>query len=192
MCIYSGKVTESLKQVSSSSILHLCSLMVLLFWGCSLIKVHQLMSCTLVAKSKWTSQHYTHMWLLNIASYNYVGINHQIIKLGCRDLFPLRRKSINEVCHGCAAITSGSQSAFLLILKVLDGAEVKALSRPFKFFHTTLGNPFLYRPGFVHGVVVVLKLERDKHKWLSHRAKVPTVCEHECPLTFGQIIYHFT
>lgn len=32
--------------------------------------------------------------------------------------------------------------------------------------HTTLGTPFLYRPGFVYVAIVVLKQERAKNKVL--------------------------
>ncbi len=54
-------------------------------------------------------------------------------------------------------IRSGSQSVCQFILKVLDGAEVRALCRPVKSFHTKLGKP--------------LKQERDKHKLLTQRWK---------------------
>ena len=57
-------------------------------------------------------------------------------------------------------IRPGSQSAFQFILKLFDGVEVRALSRPVKFFHTDLDKPLLYGPRFVHGGIVMLKQER--------------------------------
>ena len=52
---------------------------------------------------------------------------------------------------------SGSQSALQFIPKVFNGAEVRALCRLVKFFHTDLDKPFLYGPRFVHGAIVMLK-----------------------------------
>ena len=54
----------------------------------------------------------------------------------------------------------GSQSAFQFIPKVFNGVEFRALCRPVKFFHTDLDKPLLYGPRFVHGDIVMLKLER--------------------------------
>jgi hypothetical protein len=43
---------------------------------------------------------------------------------------------------------------------VFDVVEVRVLCRPVKFFHTDLDKTFLYGPCFVHGGIVMLKLER--------------------------------
>ncbi len=65
------------------------------------------------------------------------------LKPGCRDLIPFSHKSLSEVQHGCQMMRSGSQLQFLLIPKVLDGAEVRALCRPAECFQTKLGKLFL-------------------------------------------------
>ncbi len=54
----------------------------------------------------------------------------------------------------------GIRPGSLFTPKVLDGVEVK-------FFHIKLGKPFLSGAGFVHGDVVMLKQERDKHKFIG-------------------------
>ncbi len=61
-----------------------------------------------------------------------------------------------QIQHWCWVI-AGSQSVFHYIWKVLDGAEVRTLSRNFKVFHTKLRQNFLYGPGFVHRGSVMLK-----------------------------------
>ena len=65
----------------------------------------------------------------------------------------------------------GSQSAFQFIPKVFDGFEVRALCRSVKFFQNDLDKPFLYRPRFVHGGIVMLKQERAFPKLLPQSWK---------------------
>ena len=89
----------------------------------------------------------------------------------CGDLLPFSHKSISEVVHRFWAIRSGLQSAFQFIPQVFNGVEVRALSRPVKFFHTDFNKPFLYGPRFVHWGIVMLKQERALSKQLPQKVE---------------------
>lgn len=47
-----------------------------------------------------------------------------------------------------------SQSTFSIIIKMLDGVEVRDMLRPVKLFHTTLGKQFIFRPSFKYRVIL--------------------------------------
>ncbi len=110
----------------------------------------------------WTLKPYS-MWLLTMLFQNhgdqsaaltlfFFQVLHKIVESGCRDLLPFSHKSISEVQHWCWVLKPGSQSVFLLIPKVLDGVEVRALRRPAKVFHTKLRKPCVDGPGLVYGL----------------------------------------
>lgn len=66
--------------------------------------------------------------------------------------------------------------------KLLGGVQVRARCRSIKFFHSKLGN-------------IKFFLQWNKGVWSKPWNRVRensmrTACEQECPLTFGQVIYH--
>jgi hypothetical protein len=54
---------------------------------------------------------------------------------------------------------------------VFDAVEVRALCWPVKYFHINLNKYFLDGPCFVHGGIVMLKLERTFPKLLPQSWK---------------------
>lgn len=64
-----------------------------------------------------------------------------------RDLLPFTTDTRALVTSN-TDVGGGNQ---VLLPKVLDGVEVRALCRPVQFFHNILRNPSIYGAGFVHG-----------------------------------------
>lgn len=93
---------------------------------------------------------------------------HEILHLRYKE------KGAAGICPHSATTTLASWPLMLklgwihFILNVLVGVEVRALCRPMKFFHSTPGKLFLYRPCFVHGGFDILKQERAFPMQVAH------------------------
>lgn len=125
-----------------------------------------------MTKSMWTAKYYSNVWFLKVFlkfqnvllsaaltafTLNGFRLYHQILEPDCGCLLTFSHISISRVQHWCCVISPVLQSASQFILKLLDGVEFRALCRSDMFFSHQTG--VLYGPGFVYGVIVMVKQE---------------------------------